>query len=47
MILAIGMHEVEDGTVSVRRLGEKTTQTLQLEQVIADLTTEAMPPDLR
>ncbi len=47
VILAVGQREVEDGTVTLRRLGEKTTQTLQLEQVIADLKTEAMPPDLR
>ncbi len=38
VILAVGQREVEDGTVTLRRLGEKATQTLQLEQVIADLS---------
>jgi threonyl-tRNA synthetase len=47
VILAIGQREVEERTVSMRRLGEKTTQTLSLEDVIANLTAESLAPDLR
>ncbi len=47
VILAIGMKEVEERTVSIRRLGETITQTLSLDAVIADLAAEAVPPDLR
>ncbi len=46
VILAIGMKEVEDRTVSLRRLGETQTRTVALDQVLADLTAEATPPDL-
>ena len=47
VILAIGMKEVELRTVSIRRLGEQTTQILTLDQVVAALAAEAVPPDLR
>ncbi len=47
VILAIGRQEVEDRTVTLRRLGEKHTHVLPLDQVIASLSTEAIPPDLR
>ncbi|NKB26460.1 MAG: threonine--tRNA ligase [Rhodobacteraceae bacterium] len=47
VILAIGKREVEDRTVSVRRLGEKQTSTQALDALIADLKAEATPPDLR
>jgi threonyl-tRNA synthetase len=47
VILAIGMKEVEDRTVSLRRLGEKETRVVALDAVVADLAAEATPPDLR
>jgi threonyl-tRNA synthetase len=47
VILAIGNREVEDRTVSVRRLGEKDTATRPLDAIVADLAAEATPPDLR
>ncbi|MCR9069364.1 MAG: threonine--tRNA ligase [Rhodobacteraceae bacterium] len=47
VILAIGRQEVENRTVTLRRLGEKQTEVLPLDQVIADLVAEAVPPDLR
>ncbi len=47
VILAIGAREVEERTVSARRLGENKTETIALDQIIADLTVEATPPDLR
>ena len=47
VILAIGGREVEDRTVTVRRLGNKQTQTVDLKTSIAELVQEATPPDLR
>ncbi len=47
VILAIGAREVENRTVTARRLGQKQTETLGLDQIISDLTNEALPPDLR
>ncbi|MCG6882858.1 MAG: threonine--tRNA ligase [Silicimonas sp.] len=46
VILAIGQREVDDRTVTVRRLGEKATQTVTLEQIVDTLAAEATPPDL-
>ncbi|MFV2053559.1 threonine--tRNA ligase [Aliiroseovarius sp. YM-037] len=45
-ILAIGMKEVEERTVSVRRLGEKQTSVEPLDAVVKALSVEATPPDL-
>ncbi|WP_339763679.1 threonine--tRNA ligase [uncultured Sulfitobacter sp.] len=47
VILAVGAREVEDKTVSVRRLGEKQTSVQSLADVAAALKVEATPPDLR
>jgi threonyl-tRNA synthetase len=47
VILAIGMKEVEERTVSVRRLGETQTETLTLDAIVAELSAAALPPDLR
>jgi threonyl-tRNA synthetase len=47
VILAVGRKEVEDGTVTVRRLGEKQTQVMPLDALVAELSAEAVPPDLR
>ncbi|OYU18578.1 MAG: threonine--tRNA ligase [Rhodobacteraceae bacterium PARR1] len=44
VILAIGMKEVEERTVSIRRLGETRTDTMTLDAVIASLGFEALPP---
>ncbi len=46
-ILAVGKREVEEGTVAVRRLGEKHQKVVPLDEAIAALTEEATPPDLR
>jgi len=46
VILAIGHREVEERTVSVRRLGEKQTQVQSLEAVTKELSQAATPPDL-
>jgi len=47
VILAIGMKEVEDRTVSVRRLGDTRTETVALDAILAELAAAATPPDLR
>ncbi len=47
VILAVGMKEVEDRSVTLRRLGEKRTEVVALDQVIGDLAQEALPPDLK
>ncbi len=46
VILAIGMREVEERTVSVRRLGNKRTTVISLEEAVTSLTQEALAPDL-
>lgn len=46
VILAIGMKEVEERTVTLRRLGEKQTRVVTLNEVVRELSTEATPPDL-
>jgi threonyl-tRNA synthetase len=46
VILAIGAREVEDRTVSVRRLGEGQTSVTPLDEIVATLAREATPPDL-
>ncbi len=46
VILAIGGREVEEKTVTVRRLGEKQTQVLPVSEVAESLAQDALPPDL-
>ncbi|PRY94656.1 threonyl-tRNA synthetase [Hasllibacter halocynthiae] len=47
VILALGQREVEERTVTLRRLGDKRTRVLPLEEAAASLAAEATPPDLR
>ncbi|GGL85517.1 threonine--tRNA ligase [Pseudooceanicola nanhaiensis] len=46
-ILACGMKEVEDRTVSTRKLGEKQTKVQSLDEIVAELVAEAKAPDQR
>ncbi|SFM41024.1 threonine--tRNA ligase [Shimia aestuarii] len=46
VILAIGKKEVEDRTVSTRRLGEKQSKVQPLDEIVSQLSQEALPPDL-
>ena len=46
VILACGMKEVEEHTVSTRRLGEKQTKVQSLDEIVSQLATEATAPDL-
>ncbi len=47
VIFAIGMQEVADRSVSVRRLGEQRVEVLSLNNALVMLHAEATPPDLR
>jgi threonyl-tRNA synthetase len=47
VILACGHREIEDRTLSVRRLGEKQTRVRGLDEVTQELATEATAPDRR
>ena len=47
VILAIGAREVEERTVSARRLGENRTSTVSLDDIVAQLKDEALAPDLK
>jgi threonyl-tRNA synthetase len=47
IILAIGKKEVEDETVTVRRLGDKQTQIVSVKEIIDELKIKALPPDSR
>ncbi|MFC6642406.1 MULTISPECIES: threonine--tRNA ligase [Sulfitobacter] len=47
VILAVGAREVEERTVSVRRLGQKQTSVQPLDALTAELAQDATPPDLR
>ncbi|MFK7761626.1 MAG: threonine--tRNA ligase [Roseobacter sp.] len=46
VILAVGAREVEERTVTLRRLGEKRTTVESLDVVTQSLKVEATPPDL-
>ena len=47
VILAVGAREVEERTVTLRRLGEKQTSVVALDEIVASLKDEALAPDLR
>ena len=47
VILACGMREIDEKTVSVRRLGQKQTSVEALSQITPQLAIEATPPDLK
>ena len=45
IILAVGHREVDERTVSVRRLGEKQTSVVGLDEIVTELSQAALPPD--
>ena len=47
VILAMGQREVAERTASVRRLGNKQTSVIPLDEIIQELSVEALPPDQR
>jgi threonyl-tRNA synthetase len=47
VLLVAGKREAEQRTLSIRRLGSKDQTVLPLDEVIAALSAEAVPPDLK
>ena len=47
ILLVVGKREVEERTVSVRRLGSQEQQVMKLDAAVKLLVDEAIPPDLR
>ena len=47
LIAVVGEKEIEDRLINLRRLGQKETQTISLNDAIRDLSMEAKPPDLK
>ena len=47
VILAVGAREVEENTVTVRRLGQKQTEVNQFDDILSNLSLDSTPPDLR
>jgi threonyl-tRNA synthetase len=47
VIAVVGRKEAENRTVALRRLGVEAQETLSLEEAVALLAAEAMPPDLK
>ncbi len=47
IILAVGRQEIAEGTVTLRRLGEKQTEVVSFETLVPQLAQEALPPDLK
>ncbi|MEL6751567.1 MAG: His/Gly/Thr/Pro-type tRNA ligase C-terminal domain-containing protein, partial [Pseudomonadota bacterium] len=47
VIIALGAREAEERTVSIRRLGSKHSTTMTLDEAVATLSEEAVPPDVR
>ncbi|MEO1205814.1 MAG: threonine--tRNA ligase [Pseudomonadota bacterium] len=45
--LIVGKREAEEGKVSIRRLGSKDQTVMALDEAIAALKAEAVPPDIR
>jgi threonyl-tRNA synthetase len=46
-LLVVGKKEAAERTVSIRRLGKEGQQVMPLDQALAMLADEALPPDLR
>ena len=46
-LFVVGKREAEEGTVSIRRLGSKDQKVVSLDEAIAGLLDEAVPPDLQ
>ena len=47
VIIAVGMREAEEKTVSIRRLGSKHQTVVSLADAVAELQAEAVAPDIR
>jgi threonyl-tRNA synthetase len=47
VMLVVGKREAEERKVSMRRLGSQASEVMTLEQAVAMLADEAIPPDLK
>jgi threonyl-tRNA synthetase len=47
VMLVVGKREAEEGKVSIRRLGSQQQEVMTLDEAIAALRNEAIPPDLK
>ena len=47
VLLVVGKREAEEKTVSIRRLGSQNQAVVKLDEAIAALAEEAIPPDLK
>jgi threonyl-tRNA synthetase len=47
LILVVGRREAEEGSVNIRRLGEKEQENVALEDAVARIAAQALPPDLK
>ena len=47
VIMVVGMREVEEESVNIRRLGSRQQTSMKLDEAIDTLVAEATPPDLR
>jgi threonyl-tRNA synthetase len=48
LLLVVGKREADEGTVALRRLGSDEHQRMMsLEEAVAMISAEAVPPDLR
>ena len=47
VIVVCGMREAEEGTVNIRRLGSRDQQSMSLNEAVALLADEAVPPDVK
>ncbi len=47
VLLVVGKREAVERTVSIRRLGSQQQQAMTMEEAIASLAAESVPPDLR
>ncbi len=47
VIVVVGKREAEERKVSIRRLGSQDQTVMSLDEALASLKAEAVPPDLR
>ncbi len=46
VIVVVGKREAEEQTVSIRRLGSQDQQVMGLDEAVAMLAADAVPPDV-
>ncbi|HEU4970091.1 His/Gly/Thr/Pro-type tRNA ligase C-terminal domain-containing protein, partial [Sphingomonas sp.] len=46
-LLVVGKREAEEGKVAIRSLGQEGQRIMTLDEAVAWLSAEAVPPDLR